>query len=94
MQERERQARDIFQAAIEEGRESRARGIIQLHGPDDTFNLHPVLLGSISKSPYFLKCYNQLKDWTSLVDEIYYEVKHMEPWATGTSKDSRNGSQV
>lgn len=84
VQERERNAQDTYQNAIEEGRNCRARGLIPLWGPDDTFNLNPALIGNIVKSPYFIKCCNELKDWTALVDEIYYEVKHMEPWTIGT----------
>ena len=84
VKERERQAVITFQNAIEEGRRSSfGRGIIPLVGPDDTFNLHPMLLSNISKSPYFIKCCEKLTDWNMVVDEIYYEVKHMEPWTAG-----------
>ena len=62
---------------------NRSRGLIPLHGPDDTFNLNPMLLQNISMSPYFRKCCN-ITDWNALVDEIYYEVKHVEPWSPGT----------
>lgn len=55
------------------------KGLIALTR-DDTFNFNPMLLQNISKSPYFLKCCSNIHDWTSLVDEIYYECKHMEPW--------------
>ena len=44
-----------------------------------------MLLQNISKSPYFLKCCNNLNDWNALVDEIYYEVKSLDPWSNGTS---------
>lgn len=81
---REEKAIEIFDNTIEEGRQnSYLKGVIPLSGPDDTFNIHPVLLQNISKSPYFQKCCEKLKDWNSLVDEIYYEVKHMEPWSQG-----------
>jgi pre-mRNA-splicing factor 38B len=42
-----------------------------------------MLLQNISKSPYFQKCCNNLHDWNALVDEIYYEVKTLEPWSNG-----------
>lgn len=42
-----------------------------------------MLLQNISKSPYFQKCVEKLTDWNMCVDEIYYEVKHMEPWTAG-----------
>ena len=63
---------------------NRAAGVLPLVGPDDTFNLNPMLLHNISVSPYFYqKCYGKIKDWNALVDEIYYEVKHLEPWTPG-----------
>ena len=64
------------------------KGILPLVGPDDTFNIHPMLLGNIAKSPYFQKCCEKLTDWNMLVDEIYYEVKHMEPWTAGALASS------
>lgn len=85
VKERDRVATETFQNAIEEGRNCHVKGQINLVGPDDTFNLNPMLLQNISKSPYFIKCCNKLHDWAALVDEIYYEVKHVEPWASGES---------
>lgn len=85
VKERERNAFETFQAAIEEGKRCHVKGIIPLTR-DDTFNLNPMLLQNISKSPYFIKCCQKFHDWSSLVDEIYYEVKHMEPWTPGKVK--------
>jgi pre-mRNA-splicing factor 38B len=42
-----------------------------------------MLLHNITNSAYFIKSCEKLQDWNSLVDEIYYEVKHMEPWSPG-----------
>eukprot|EP00581_Thalassiosira_minuscula_P011071 CAMPEP_0183716358 /NCGR_PEP_ID=MMETSP0737-20130205/10312_1 /TAXON_ID=385413 /ORGANISM="Thalassiosira miniscula, Strain CCMP1093" /LENGTH=539 /DNA_ID=CAMNT_0025945625 /DNA_START=46 /DNA_END=1665 /DNA_ORIENTATION=+ len=87
VKEREQKARQTFLTAIEEGRtNSHLKNIIPLIGPDDTFNIHPMLLQNISKSPYFQKCCEKLTDWNMVVDEIYYEVKHMEPWTAGAHK--------
>ncbi len=84
LKERERRATQIIAAAIEEGRaNNHLRGIIPLHCPDDTFHIHPMLLHNITASPYFQKCCEKLTDWNMVVDEIYYEVKHMEPWTAG-----------
>ena len=84
VKERERRADEAFRAAIEEGRRNaHLRGVIPLACPDDTFNLHPMLLQNIAKAPYFQKCCEKLGDWNALVDEIYYEAKHMEPWTAG-----------
>lgn len=85
VQERKRQAEEAFRLAIDEGRSRhRSAGVLPLVGPDDTFNINPMLLHNISVSPYFYqKCYGKIKDWNALVDEIYYEVKHLEPWTPG-----------
>jgi len=82
IKERERQASETFLKAFEEGKTLNVRGAITLIG-GDTFNLNPMLLQNISKSQYFIKCCNNLLDWSSLVDEIYYEVQHMEPFLVG-----------
>ena len=86
VQERKRQAEEAFRLAIDEGRSRhRSTGVLPLVGPDDTFNINSMLLHNISLSPYFYqKCYGKIKDWNALVDEIYYEVKHLEPWTPGT----------
>ena len=87
IKDRERKAFTLFQSVIDEGRHANSnRGVIPLIGPDDTFNLHPMLLHNIWNSTYFQKCCDKLTDWTMLVDEIYYEVKHMEPWTAGKCK--------
>jgi len=83
VKDRERKAEETWLNAIEEGRACHVKGMIPLVGPDDTFNIHPMLLQNITKSPYFQKCCEKLTDWHMLVDEIYYEVKHMEPWTAG-----------
>ena len=81
---REEQAEELFRTAVEEGRNNRAKGLLPLWGPDDNFHLNPMLLQNIIKSNYFQKCCRDITDWSALVDEIYYQVKHLEPWAIGT----------
>jgi hypothetical protein len=94
VKERELHAEEAFRTAIEEGRNNRTKGLIPLYGPDDSFHVNPMLLQCIAKSPYFVKCCENIKDWNALVDEIYYEVKHAEPWAAGKSKqDSRSNEE-
>lgn len=84
VKERERRAAQIYETALEEGRNNNhMRGIIPLVGPDDTYNIHPMLLNNIINCQYFQKCCEKLNDWNILVDEIYYEVKHLEPWTAG-----------
>ena len=68
---------------LDNSQNCRVRGLIPLHGPDDTFNFNPMLLHNITKSQYFQKSCKKITDWNALVDEIYYEVKHVEPWTPG-----------
>jgi pre-mRNA-splicing factor 38B len=63
---------------------NRAKNLLPLWGPDDSFHINPMLLNHIIKSSYFQKCCRDITDWSALVDEIYYQVKHLEPWAIGT----------
>ncbi|KAL3762386.1 hypothetical protein ACHAW5_004703 [Stephanodiscus triporus] len=87
VKERERKAALAFDNAVEGGRNNNhLRGVIPLACPDDTFNLHPMLLHNVVNSAYFQRCCEKLTDWNALVDEIYYEVKHMEPWTAGAHK--------
>jgi hypothetical protein len=66
---------------------NRAKNLLTLWGPDDSFQFNPMLLQNIIKSPYFQKCCKEISDWNALVDEIYYSVKHLEPWTVGTYLD-------
>lgn len=85
VKERELHASGVLENAIIEARQRPQKGLIALTR-DDTFNFNPMLLQNISKSPYFLKCCSNIHDWNGLVDEIYYECKHMEPWTQGHVK--------
>jgi pre-mRNA-splicing factor 38B len=81
--ERQRKAEETLQLAVEEGKSRSQKGLVRVTN-DNHFNINPMLLQNISKSPYFQKCCNNLHDWNALVDEIYYEVKTLEPWSNGT----------
>jgi PRP38 family len=94
VKEREIHAQEVFQNAVEEGRNVRTKGLVPLYGPDDSFHLHPMLFSCIVQAPYFTKCCNELKDWNAIVDEIYYEVKHVEPWAAGGKFRCKNKAYI
>lgn len=81
VQEREERADELFRQALDEGRsKSSHKSTLPLWGPDDgTFHWNPLLLRNTVHSPYFQKCCSDLKDWSAVVDEIYYEVKHLLP---------------
>ncbi|KAG7370578.1 PRP38 family protein [Nitzschia inconspicua] len=87
--ERERQAEELFELAVEEGRNNRARNVMPLWGPDDSFHLNSMLLQNLIRSSYFQKCCRDLTDWSALVDEVYYQVQHVEPFsaASGNNRD-------
>jgi pre-mRNA-splicing factor 38B len=86
VKERERTADEIFETVVEEGRvRSRSRGVLPLWGPEDSFHFNPLLLRNTRQSPYFQKCCRNLSDWNAIIDEIYYEVKHLQPFSTDQS---------
>jgi pre-mRNA-splicing factor 38B len=85
--ERERQALETFQMVLEEGKAKNIKGCVPLT-QSDSFNLNPMLFQNIIQNPYFIKICSKIKDWNALVDEIYYEVKHMEPFTHGTKTPS------
>ena len=61
------------------------KGLVKVNNAS-TFDINPMLLQNISKSSYFQKCCKDLSDWNKLVDEIFFEVKSLEPWSNGKSK--------
>jgi len=59
---------------------------LQFHGNERTMNLNPLILTNIQGSPYFKVELFGVKTFHEVVDEIYYKVDHLEPWATGSRK--------
>jgi len=80
---REKEAEELFTLAVNEGRNNPTKGLLPIWGPDDSFHINPMLLGKIIKSSYFQKCCIDITDWNTLVDEVYYQVKNLEPWTVG-----------
>jgi pre-mRNA-splicing factor 38B len=87
VKERERQALETFQLVLEEGKAKNIKGCVPIT-QSDSFNLNPMLFQNIIQNPYFGKICTKIKDWNALVDEIYYEVKHVEPFTQGTKTPS------
>jgi len=77
---REKEADELFTFAVNEGRNNPSKALLPIWGPDDSFHINPMLLGKIIKSSYFQKCCRDITDWNTLVDEVYYQVKNLEPW--------------
>lgn len=61
---------------------------LPIHGNQKTMNLNPLLLTNIQQSTYFKVTLYKLKTINELIDEIWYNVKHMEPWERGSRKVS------
>ncbi|XP_055593392.1 pre-mRNA-splicing factor 38B isoform X3 [Uranotaenia lowii] len=61
---------------------------LPLWGNEGTMNLNPLILANIQGSSYFKVSLFKLKTYHEVVDEIYYQVKHLEPWERGSRKTS------
>ena len=55
---------------------------------NETMGLNPLIYQNIQSSPYFKNNLFQLKTYHEVIDEIYYSVKHLEPWEKGSRKVS------
>ena len=87
MKERERRAEEIFESAVEEGRQKgRGKNVLPLWGPEDSFHFNPLLLKNTIQSQYFQKCCQTLTDWNSVIDEVYTEVQHVQPFSSPMDK--------
>lgn len=57
-------------------------------GNEKTMNLNQLLLTNIQQSQYFKVTLYSLKTLNEVIDEIWYNVKHLEPWERGSRKVS------
>lgn len=60
--------------------------VLPFCGNESTMNLNPLILTNILGSSYFKVSLFKLKTYHEVVDEIYYQVKHLEPWERGSRK--------
>lgn len=67
---------------------AKANNALPLWGNESTMNLNPLILANIQGSSYFKVSLFKLKTYHEVVDEIYYQVKHLEPWERGSRKTS------
>jgi len=65
---------------------SNNKNVLQFHGNERTMNINPLILTNVQGSPYFKVELFALKTFHEVVDQIYYKVDHLEPWATGSRK--------
>lgn len=61
-------------------------GLPAQYGNATTFNLENVLKKNIVDSDYYNKSCLQLMSWSDVVDEIYENVDHVEPWMSGNAR--------
>ncbi|CAF1455108.1 unnamed protein product [Rotaria magnacalcarata] len=62
--------------------------ILGTWGNKDSMNLNSLVLNNIMSSQYFKSALYEKKTYHEVVDEIYYRVKHLEPWEKGSRKTS------
>ncbi|KAK9878871.1 hypothetical protein WA026_003700 [Henosepilachna vigintioctopunctata] len=67
---------------------SKQSNILPLWGNERTMNLNPLILTNIQSSSYFKVNLYELKTYHEVVDEIYYQVTHLEPWEKGSRRTS------
>ncbi|XP_054918001.1 pre-mRNA-splicing factor 38B-like isoform X6 [Dermacentor andersoni] len=70
------------------GPADKKNNVLPLWGNDKTMNLNNLILTNILSSPYFKVNLYKLKTYHEVVDEIYYNVQHLEPWEKGSRKTS------
>ena len=61
---------------------------LPIFGNEKTMNLNHLLLTNIQSSPYFRNTLYPKKTVNELMNEIKFNVKHMEPWERGSRKVS------
>jgi len=59
---------------------------MEVHGNKTTYNLENVLRQNILSSDYFKETCMNLHSFEEIVDEIYLNVKHVEPWMSGNAR--------
>jgi len=65
---------------------SRDSNVLGIWGNKDSMNLNSLVLSNIMSSQYFKVALYEKKTYHEVVDEIYYRVKHLEPWEKGSRK--------
>jgi len=59
---------------------------MEQHGNTTTYNVENVLRQNIINSDYYNKTCLKLSSWDEVVDEIYENVDHVEPWMSGNAR--------
>jgi pre-mRNA-splicing factor 38B len=67
---------------------SKDSNVLPTWGNKESMNLNSFVLNNIMASQYFKVNLYEKKTYQDVVDEIYYQVKHLEPWERGSRKTS------
>lgn len=59
---------------------------MEQHGNKTTYNIETVLRKNIVDSEYWRNTCAKLQTWEEVVDQIYYDVDHVEPWMSGNAR--------
>ncbi|GLC44368.1 hypothetical protein PLESTB_000476900 [Pleodorina starrii] len=59
---------------------------MEIYGSSTTYNLENVLRQNILGSDYYRQTCSTLNNWSDIVDEIYENVDHVEPWMSGNAR--------
>lgn len=59
---------------------------MEIYGSSATYNLENVLRQNILGSDYYRQTCASLNNWSDIVDEIYENVDHVEPWMSGNAR--------
>ncbi|XP_076308631.1 pre-mRNA-splicing factor 38B-like isoform X2 [Tachypleus tridentatus] len=76
----------IHHENMSSGSTDKKNNILPVWGNEKTMNLNNLILTNILSSHYFKVNLYQLKTYHEVVDEIYYNVNHLEPWEKGSRK--------
>ena len=72
---------------------SQKRNVLPVHGNEKTMNLNSLILTNIQQSNYFRNTLYSIKTFNELIDEIWENVKHCEPWERASRKVSPSNSE-
>ena len=67
-------------------RAEQKKNILQVYGNEKTMNLNSLILTNIQQSNYFKNTLYPIKTLNELLDEIWEQVKHCEPWERASRK--------
>ena len=67
-------------------RVSQESTVMEQHGNRSTYNIETVLRKNIVDSEYWRNTCAKLQTWEEVVDQIFYDVIHVEPWMSGNAR--------